>query len=200
MATRKIILCTGANQGLGFSALKVAAERQPENIYILASRNLERGREAALALKEAGVTAQVDVIQLDVTKDEEISAAAAYVGEKYGRLDGMYYTYIYTERKIKAGTKKKRKRDADISNPKLSSPHKQRRNPPSTANPLTLPILIPILPAILTKNPTRPLLHPVYVPRTPEHEPDLRSCGYGGVHTPLIQVIFFFFLFVIIRS
>ncbi|KAI0413980.1 NAD(P)-binding protein [Xylaria grammica] len=87
MASRKIVLCTGANQGLGFSVLKVAGLRQPENVYILASRDLQKGKQATNALYESGVKAQVDVTQLDVTKDEEVSSAAFYVEQKYGRLD-----------------------------------------------------------------------------------------------------------------
>ncbi|KAI1119499.1 NAD(P)-binding protein [Nemania sp. NC0429] len=87
MASGKIILCTGANQGLGYSVLHVAGLRHPENIYILASRDLEKGREAAKSLQEAGVKAQVDVIQLDVLKDDEIISAVTYVGKKYGKLD-----------------------------------------------------------------------------------------------------------------
>ncbi|KAI0432704.1 NAD(P)-binding protein [Xylaria sp. FL1042] len=87
MATGKIVLCTGANQGLGFAVLNVAGLRQPNNIYILTSRNLAKGKEAATSLQSSAVKAQVDVIQLDVTKDEEIISAASYVEKKYGRLD-----------------------------------------------------------------------------------------------------------------
>ncbi len=88
MATGKVVLCTGANQGLGFAVLSVAGLRQPENIYILASRNLAKGREAVTTLQDSGFKAQIDVIQLDVTKDEEIGLAASYVEKKYGRLGG----------------------------------------------------------------------------------------------------------------
>ncbi|KAI1424835.1 NAD(P)-binding protein [Xylaria sp. FL1777] len=87
MATRKVVLCTGANQGLGFAVMCVAALRQPENIYIIASRDLAKGEEAATKIQNSGVKAQFDVVQLDVTKDEEIISAASYVEKKYGRLD-----------------------------------------------------------------------------------------------------------------
>ncbi|KAI0904961.1 NAD(P)-binding protein [Ustulina deusta] len=89
MATGKVVLCTGANQGLGFAVLSVAGLRQPENIYILASRNLAKGREAVTTLQDSAFKAQIDVIQLDVTKDEEIGLAASYVEKKYGRLDAL---------------------------------------------------------------------------------------------------------------
>ncbi|KAI0535568.1 NAD(P)-binding protein [Xylaria digitata] len=87
MASQKVVLCTGANQGLGFAVLKVAGLRQPENVYIMASRDLQKGKDAATALRDSGVKAQVDVIQLDVLKDEEIRSAALYVERKYGKLD-----------------------------------------------------------------------------------------------------------------
>ncbi|KAI0859809.1 NAD(P)-binding protein [Xylaria cubensis] len=83
----KIVFCTGANQGLGFAVLNVAGLRHPENIYILASRDFIKGEEARTKLLESGIQAQVEVVQLDVTKDEEISSAVSYVEEKYGRLD-----------------------------------------------------------------------------------------------------------------
>lgn len=35
------------------------------------------------------MTAQVDVLQLDVTNDEQIAAAVKYVEDAYGRLDGQ---------------------------------------------------------------------------------------------------------------
>ncbi|KAI1305528.1 NAD(P)-binding protein [Xylaria venustula] len=87
MASGKVVLCTGANQGLGFSVLSIAGLRQPENIYVLASRDLSKGKAAAIALQDSRVKAQVDVIQLDVLKDEEIISAVSYVESKYGRLD-----------------------------------------------------------------------------------------------------------------
>lgn len=87
MAPGKVVLCTGANQGLGYAVLSVAGLRQPESIYILASRDLAKGREAAKSLQESGVKAQIDVIQLDVLKDEEIISAVSYVEQKYSKLD-----------------------------------------------------------------------------------------------------------------
>ncbi|RPD63786.1 short chain dehydrogenase/reductase family protein [Lentinus tigrinus ALCF2SS1-7] len=83
----KIVLCTGANQGLGYWIIQVAALRDPASTYILCSRNLENGRTALQKLKDAGVTAKVDLLQLEVTDDDQIAAAAKYVEKTYGRLD-----------------------------------------------------------------------------------------------------------------
>ena len=87
--TSKVVLVTGANQGLGYAIVQVSALRQPSYTYILCSRDVKKGKEAVQQLKDAGVTATVDLLQLDVTDDEQIAAAVKYVDSTYGRLDGM---------------------------------------------------------------------------------------------------------------
>ncbi|KAI0391686.1 short chain dehydrogenase/reductase family protein [Xylariaceae sp. FL0594] len=96
---RKVILITGANQGLGFAALKLAARRRPDNVYVLGSRDLVRGREAAAKIKGGEVEGwgdrgegvevevEIDVVKLDISKDEDVFAAVEEVGRKYGRVD-----------------------------------------------------------------------------------------------------------------
>jgi NAD(P)-dependent dehydrogenase (short-subunit alcohol dehydrogenase family) len=79
----KVILCTGANQGLGFSIVEVTGLRDPSATYILASRNIDAAKEAAKELKELGVKAEIDVLQLDVTDDRQIEAAVEAVMSKY---------------------------------------------------------------------------------------------------------------------
>lgn len=87
-STSQIVLITGANQGLGFSIAKVAGDREPQNTYILCSRNLESGQQAVQEIQAFGITAKIDLLQVDVTNDEQIAAAAQYVESTYGRLDG----------------------------------------------------------------------------------------------------------------
>lgn len=86
----RVVLCTGANQGLGLAILQQAVARDPSATYILTSRNLDAGREAAktLTTEKEGAQVDVDVLQLDVTNDGHIAAAAKSVEEKYGKLDG----------------------------------------------------------------------------------------------------------------
>lgn len=87
MTEPMVVLCTGANQGLGFSTLKVSGLRYPSYTYIIGSRDTEKGKEANKKLKAAGVKARLDVLQLDVTNDDQIAAAASYVEKAYGKLD-----------------------------------------------------------------------------------------------------------------
>jgi NAD(P)-dependent dehydrogenase (short-subunit alcohol dehydrogenase family) len=90
MTAQKIILVTGANQGLGYCIVSVTATRDPSAHFILACRNVEAGNKAVDDLKKSGVTASLEVLKLDVTNDDEIVAAVDAVTAKHGRLDGQY--------------------------------------------------------------------------------------------------------------
>ncbi|KAK3945059.1 hypothetical protein QBC46DRAFT_372636 [Diplogelasinospora grovesii] len=83
----KIIFVTGANQGLGLAIIQVAALRDPDPTYVLASRKRLAGEEAVKKLHELGVTAKIEVVELDVTNDEQIAAAVDFVKTKFGKLD-----------------------------------------------------------------------------------------------------------------
>ena len=78
--TDRIALVTGANQGVG---LQVAKELVAHGLTVLVgSRNLERGDVAA---KEIGPGAIA--LQIDVTDQASITAAAERIHEEFGRLD-----------------------------------------------------------------------------------------------------------------
>ena len=75
-----VALITGANQGIG---LQIARDLAGHGFTVLVgSRNLERG-EAAARMIEGDARA----LQLDVTDQASITAAAARIGEELGRLD-----------------------------------------------------------------------------------------------------------------
>lgn len=40
MSSSKVVLCTGANQGLGYGVLEVAGLREPSSVYILGCRTI----------------------------------------------------------------------------------------------------------------------------------------------------------------
>lgn len=80
MQDRRVALITGANQGIG---LQVAKELAAANLTVLVgSRDLARG-EAAVGTIEGDAHA----IQLDVTDQASITAAAARIRREFGRLD-----------------------------------------------------------------------------------------------------------------
>ena len=80
MTDKQIALITGANQGIG---LQVAKDLVGHGFTVLVgSRDFERGRAAAA---EAGPEAHA--LQLDVTDEASIAAAAKRVREEFGRLD-----------------------------------------------------------------------------------------------------------------
>lgn len=86
--SNKVVLITGANRGLGYSVLQVAGARNPSTTYILCSRDLQAGNKAKEQLQSEGIKANIDVLKLDVTKDDEIMEAIKHVTIKYGKLDG----------------------------------------------------------------------------------------------------------------
>ena len=85
-----IILVTGANRGIGLSIVQAAAGRIFDATFILGCRSLEAGHEAAEKLRSLNLKAIFDVVQIDIDNDESVLAAAKYVAEKYGKLDGQF--------------------------------------------------------------------------------------------------------------
>jgi NAD(P)-dependent dehydrogenase (short-subunit alcohol dehydrogenase family) len=80
MHKKPVALVTGANQGIG---LQIAKDLAAHGFTVLVgSRNLERGEAAA---KEVGRDARA--LQLDVTNQASIAAAAERIRKELGRLD-----------------------------------------------------------------------------------------------------------------
>lgn len=80
---QKVALVTGANRGIGYETCRQLAALDFQ--VILTSRNVNKG-QAALA--ELSPTAKsLDFHQLDVTSPASIEILAAYIEERYGRLD-----------------------------------------------------------------------------------------------------------------
>ncbi len=80
MHNKPVALVTGANQGIG---LQIAKDLVAHDFTVLlGSRNFERGKAAA---NEVG--SEAHALQLDVTDQASITAAAERVRKEFGRLD-----------------------------------------------------------------------------------------------------------------
>ncbi|OUL35568.1 short-chain dehydrogenase [Nostoc sp. T09] len=81
--TKKVAVVTGGNRGLGFEASRQLAKQGYQ--VILTSRDEEKGKSAALKLKNEGL----DVIfqPLDVTSDESSQKLAEFINNEFGKLD-----------------------------------------------------------------------------------------------------------------
>ncbi|WP_043636457.1 SDR family NAD(P)-dependent oxidoreductase [Nonomuraea candida] len=78
-----VALVTGANKGLGReTARRLAGQGW---LVFLAARDRVRGERAVAELAGAGL--RVELVELDVTSDESVAAAAEAVSARAGRLD-----------------------------------------------------------------------------------------------------------------
>src|SRR4051812_13029915 len=80
---KKIALITGANRGLGFETARQLAAKDVK--ILLAARTKEKAVEAAKTLQAEGL--DVEAVQLDVTKDTDITELSKHIEQTYGRLD-----------------------------------------------------------------------------------------------------------------
>ncbi|MGA8782851.1 MAG: SDR family oxidoreductase [Terracidiphilus sp.] len=81
---KKVALVTGGNKGIGFEISRNLASAGCS--VLLGARNKERGRQAVGQLAQAGLD-DVHFIEIDVTKQGTITAAAQQIEIQYGRLD-----------------------------------------------------------------------------------------------------------------
>ncbi len=78
-----VALITGGNKGLG---LEIARQLGRQGIrVIVGARDLSKGEVAVAELKGEGIAARP--VQLDVTKEVDVTAVPVFVEKNYGRLD-----------------------------------------------------------------------------------------------------------------
>ncbi|WQF85520.1 Putative short-chain dehydrogenase/reductase SDR, NAD(P)-binding domain superfamily [Colletotrichum destructivum] len=88
LAEKKIILITGANQGIGYEAAKNLILSSSEYHVVLGSRNSANGETAARQLGSTpGVKGSVATTQIDVTDEASVNDAVSRLVSEYGRLD-----------------------------------------------------------------------------------------------------------------
>ena len=81
----KVALVTGASSGFGL--LFTTALAQDGFTVVAAMRDLDRRTRLMELATQAGVSGRVDCHLLDVTEPAHIDETAAYVAQRYGRLD-----------------------------------------------------------------------------------------------------------------
>ena len=92
MASQKFVLVTGANDGIGYEAVKALLESDKAKYHVfVGSRSLEKGRLAIERLHEEvpNTNNTVELIQVDVTSDESIQKAFEKFEANPGRLDAL---------------------------------------------------------------------------------------------------------------
>ena len=85
----QVILTTGGNKGLGLAIIQLISERDSSSIHILGCRNFASGQEAVQKLRDEGISNEIEVLQFDVTNDDQILMAVQHIEAIYGRLDGQ---------------------------------------------------------------------------------------------------------------
>ena len=83
MAETRVALVTGGNKGIGLETVRQLAGRGITTV--LGSRDADKGRAAAAALKKDGL--DVPVLALDVTSEKSVQAAVGEVKRQFQRLD-----------------------------------------------------------------------------------------------------------------
>ncbi|RKN39276.1 SDR family NAD(P)-dependent oxidoreductase [Streptomyces hoynatensis] len=80
---RQVALITGANKGIGRAVAELLAAQG--GTVLVGARDAGRGEAAAAAIRAAGGDAYP--LTLDVTDPATAQAAAAWIGDRFGRLD-----------------------------------------------------------------------------------------------------------------
>ena len=93
LCDKKVILVTGGNRGIGKAICKGLLTQYPADVHvILGSRNLDNGRQAAADISLSNITdasSRITVIQVDVTLDSSVQAAAKLVSSMGCKLYGI---------------------------------------------------------------------------------------------------------------
>ena len=83
MNQKPVAVVTGGNRGMGLATCQALADK--EFHVLLASRNLESGKSAAMALSDQGLS--VEAVKLEMTSQTDIEALADYLRDTHGRVD-----------------------------------------------------------------------------------------------------------------
>ncbi|KUI72944.1 Carbonyl reductase [NADPH] 1 [Cytospora mali] len=86
--SRTIILVTGGNGGIGFEVVAQLLKDANKHV-LLGSRSAEKGEHAVKELQSRGLPGTVELLQLDMSREDSILAAAKKVEGEHGRVDAV---------------------------------------------------------------------------------------------------------------
>lgn len=105
----KLILVTGANKGIGQAIVMTLLRDYPDTHLLLGSRDLGRGQAAVSQLTsqlgEDVTKGRLDLLELDVSKDESVAAAVKTVRDRFG-ADGPLFGLVNNAGAIMEGVRK----------------------------------------------------------------------------------------------
>lgn len=89
MASKTIILITGANTGLGLETVRSLCRSSEAYTILLGGRSIDKATAAAKAAQEEypKTSSTIEPIQIDIEDDKSISNAFETVSNKYGHVD-----------------------------------------------------------------------------------------------------------------
>ncbi|KAL8672152.1 MAG: hypothetical protein Q9168_003375 [Polycauliona sp. 1 TL-2023] len=88
MGSKQLVLITGANSGIGFETARQLLT-DPNYHVLLGSRSIEKGQDAIKELQSQQTKGTVELIQIDVTSEDSVAAAAKDVEKNHGKLDAL---------------------------------------------------------------------------------------------------------------
>ena len=94
---KRIILITGCSSGIGYEASYTLANASPSHHVIFTARSPTKGKPALEEIQARKPAGTLSWLELDVTSDASIEAAADAVGRDFGKLDVLINNAAITE-------------------------------------------------------------------------------------------------------